>query len=146
VEWAGEIELGAPEALVRAVLRDPEVLGRLVPASRELRPVGGGRYVGEVVVGLPPFGARYPLTATATEDEGGLCLDAVGEGRAQGMALEARCALAPLPRGTSLRYRIRLELGALARWIPAWAAQRAVQDFVADLRREVEGARRARPG
>ncbi len=141
VEWSGEIELPAPAHRVRAMLRDPEVLARLLPASRDLRPAGPGRFAGEVVVGLPPLGARYPVSATASEDEGALRLEAVGEGRAEGMELQARCLLSAVGSGTRLRYRVRLELGTLARWVPAWAAQRAVHDFLDQLRREVEQAR-----
>jgi carbon monoxide dehydrogenase subunit G len=141
VEYSGEIELPAPMHRVRAVLQDPEVLGRLVPSSREMRPVGPGRFEGEVVIGLPPLGARYPVSATASEGGGGLRLHAVGVGRAEGMELQADCRIAAAGAGTHLHYRVRLELGALGRWVPAWAAQRAVHDFLDQLRREVEPAR-----
>jgi carbon monoxide dehydrogenase subunit G len=141
--------LPAPPQRVHHALRDPEVMARLLPASRDLREVGPGRFEGEVVIGLPPLGARYPVTATATLDAGELRLAAAGGGRAEGLRLDARCLVEPAPgaaAGTRLRYDIAVELGALGRWVPGFAADRAASDFLDALRRELDAPPRPAGG
>ena len=140
MECSGAVVLAGPPEKVRALLRDRRVLGRLIPAWRDLREVGPGAYVGALVVGLPPLGQRYPVRIVAAEDEGGMRVSAVGTGRAEGLSVEADCRLGagPAARTTALGYRVRADFGRLA-WLSNLAGPHLVSDFLAGLGRELVG-------
>lgn len=139
MELCGEAVLNASPDRVRALLNDREVMGRLLPATRDLRPVAPGTLEGALVLGVPPLGQRVPVRVTVKEEGEWVRLRVAGTGRAEGMWLNADCALsAGAAQGsTRLAYRLAAELGALGRLLGEATGARLIAGFLDGLRREL---------
>lgn len=134
MEQSGTHLLPFPPERVRAILRDPGTLARLLARQGVFRPVAPGLYEGVVVVGVPPLAQRYPARLRTTFDNDVVVAEVLGEGRAAGSYLQAECRLCPGPgAGTTLHYRVRAELGGSARLFGTTAAARLTADFLRGL-------------
>ncbi len=142
MELTGETMLQAPRARVAAVLRDHEVMCRLLPAAQDLVPVGGGVMEGVLVLGIPPLAQRYPVRVALEQQGSCLRLRAAGTGRAEGMWLQADCALVPGvgDRSTRLIWRLTADVGALGRLMGDGVAARLIAGFLDGLQRELVSA------
>jgi 2-furoyl-CoA dehydrogenase large subunit len=133
----------APEA-IRAMLHDPEALGRVLPGCESLDATGADAY--SAVLGVRIGFMTVRADATANIDDGGpgqpvrLAISGRPRGLVGSFHVDVPFELTPEGEGTRVAYRIDLKvsgrLAAFGSLLMRDATKRQINDLVANIERE----------
>lgn len=110
----GEYTFPAPRATVWDLLLDPEVLGKTMPGSADIRRVSPERYEGKMGVGIGPItAADFDLVITLSDvvERERYTMDIDGRGKFGFSRGQAHVTLADGDGATIMRYQADLQVG-----------------------------------